>query len=165
MLVDGEPTETANCYLLYGNSSDHYGQNERWTGRSQTSLYCLVLVAPVCFSHNTAAPQDEGFQCYNKGVRSSWRSWAFIYSGSKNVLSLLCLGRHHGAPTWFLVTDVDVQSKHNQQGDQGRPPVDNEHDHEAQDGSCQGYPHIVVLEARTPPCREKNSNLAQFKNI
>ena len=56
--------------------------------------------------------------------------------------------------TRFLVADVDVQSQDYEQGDEGGPPVDDEHYDHAQHRPGQGHPLVVVLKARTPPCGE-----------
>lgn len=52
--------------------------------------------------------------------------------------------------TWLLVADVDVEGQDDDVGQEGRPPVDDEHDHTTQDGSGQRRPHVVVLEAGPP---------------
>ncbi len=52
--------------------------------------------------------------------------------------------------TWLLVADVDVEGQDDDVGQEGRPPVDDEHDHTAQDGPSQRRPHVVVLEAGSP---------------
>lgn len=54
------------------------------------------------------------------------------------------------ALTWFLVADVDVEPQDDDVGEERSPPVDDKHDHAAEDGSSQRDPHVVVLEAGTP---------------
>lgn len=57
--------------------------------------------------------------------------------------------------TWFLVADIDVERQDDEQGDEGGPPVDDEHDHAAQDCPRQRHPHVVVFEAGAPPCGQR----------
>lgn len=52
--------------------------------------------------------------------------------------------------TWFLVADVDVEAQNDDVGEQSGRPVDDKHDHAAEDGSRQRHPHVVVLEAGPP---------------
>lgn len=52
--------------------------------------------------------------------------------------------------TGFLVADVDVESEDDEQSHQSCPPVDDKHDHTAQDGPRERHPHVVVLEAGAP---------------
>lgn len=59
------------------------------------------------------------------------------------------------ALTRFLVADIDVESEDDEEGDQRCPPVDDKHHHHAQDCAGEGHPHVVVLEAGTPPCGER----------
>ena len=50
----------------------------------------------------------------------------------------------------LLVPDVGVERQDEDNGDEGRPPTDDEHDDQAQDGRKQGHPLVVELEGRTP---------------
>lgn len=59
--------------------------------------------------------------------------------------------------TWFRVSNVDVEGEDDEQRDEGGPPVDDKHHNAAQDGPGQRNPHVVVLEARAPPCGETGS--------
>jgi len=54
--------------------------------------------------------------------------------------------------TWLLVADVDIEGEDDKKGDEGRPPVDDEHDHTAQYCPRKRHPHVVVFEAGAPPC-------------
>lgn len=54
--------------------------------------------------------------------------------------------------TRLLVADIDVESEDDEQGDQGRPPVDDKHHHAAQNCANKRHPHVVVFEAGPPPC-------------
>lgn len=62
--------------------------------------------------------------------------------------------------TGFLVTDVDVESEDDEQGDERRPPVDDKHHQAAQDRSGQRHPHVVVLEAGAPPCGDNATSIS-----
>lgn len=52
--------------------------------------------------------------------------------------------------TRFLVADIDVEGEDDQQGDQGCPPVDDEHHHTAQNCPSKRHPHVVVFKAGAP---------------
>lgn len=57
--------------------------------------------------------------------------------------------------TRLLVADVDVKGEDDEQRDQRGPPVDDEHDHAAEDRTRKRHPHVVVLEAWAPPCGQR----------
>lgn len=63
--------------------------------------------------------------------------------------------------TWLLVADVDVKTQDDDVGEEGGPPVDDKHDHAAEDGAGQGNPHVVVLEAGTPTWSSKEQEVHQ----
>ena len=67
--------------------------------------------------------------------------------------------------TRFLVADVDVESEDDEQSDQSRPPVNDEHHHQAQDRPSKRHPHVVVLEAGAPPCGETGVKRATLTYI
>lgn len=47
--------------------------------------------------------------------------------------------------TWFAVRDVEVESDDDEEGDQSRPPGDEEHHGDAQKSADQADPGVVVL--------------------
>lgn len=58
--------------------------------------------------------------------------------------------------TQLFVADVDIETQDYDIGEEGSPPVDDEHHHTAQHGSSKRDPHVVVCEAGTPPCNESH---------
>ena len=63
------------------------------------------------------------------------------------------------------MADVDVKTQDDDVGEKGGPPVDDKHDHTAQDGSGQRHPHVVVFETWTPTCVCRNITIIEARQL
>ena len=49
--------------------------------------------------------------------------------------------------------DIDIQSEDDGESDESRPPVNDEHDDQAENRSEEAHPHGIITESRSPTCK------------
>lgn len=64
-----------------------------------------------------------------------------------------------GKLTWLLVQGVPQKEKDHTNGNDGRPPGQEEHDHHTDHGDQQRQPLTVEPEGRTPACKQKTNTV------
>jgi hypothetical protein len=71
-----------------------------------------------------------------------------LMGGLEGVLVDLSLRRRSPVHVGFPHRNYQVEGQDSRKGDQSRPPRDQEHDQDAQDGTRKTQPHVVVLQNR-----------------